>query len=303
MKHLPKSRTKPSPSGLPVFDFEAIGTHWRIEIGQPLDATHATAVEAAMHAHIELFDKRYSRFRPDSLIAEMSRKAGTYQLPPDAQPLFDLYRELYGLTAGAVTPLIGQVLSDAGYDASYSLQPKKLVSPPTWNDALTYDFPTLTTKQPVLLDVGAAGKGYLVDEIAALLREHDIHDCMINAGGDIFHHTDGQKSLRVGLEHPGDTTKVIGIATIHNQSICGSSGNRRAWQGYHHIMDPHTLRPVQDVTAVWVTAETTLLADALSTCLFFVSPKVLKTKYTFEYALLRTDYSLEHSLAFPAEFF
>jgi thiamine biosynthesis lipoprotein len=300
MKHSPKSKTKPKLPNY-SFSFDAIGTHWHIEL---TDTARSSLLEGAIRRRIDQFDALYSRFRADSLITAMAEGAGTYQLPADAQPLFDLYKTLYALTDGAFTPLIGQVLVDAGYDATYSLRPKPLTEPPHWDAVLHYNYPTLTLKKPVLLDVGAAGKGYLVDIIGNLLDDHGAHGYIINAGGDILHHASNKKeTTEVALEHPNDSTQAIGVATLANNSICGSSGNRRAWRGMHHIIDPHSLQPVRDITSVWVVADTTMLADALSTCLFFVSPNQLKTTYTFEYALVRSDQSLEYSSGFPATFF
>ena len=43
----------------------------------------------------------------------------------------------------------------------------------------------LQPTEPIVLDVGAAGKGYLVDIIATLLEDHDIYDYTIDASGDI----------------------------------------------------------------------------------------------------------------------
>src|SRR5690348_14240178 len=98
------------------FRFDAIGTAWTIEIFEPLSASQRSQLEQAIMRRIGQYDKDYSRFRDDSLIAAMSKKAGKYTLPDDAKPLFELYRQLYEATGGAVTPLIGQTLSDAGYD-------------------------------------------------------------------------------------------------------------------------------------------------------------------------------------------
>jgi len=301
MKRSTTSKTKPKLLNR-TFSFDAIGTRWQIEFTLTGEATTA-AVEAVIRQRIDQFDALYSRFRSDSLVSAMAKRAGLYRLPADAQPLFDLYESLYYHTDGAFTPLIGQVLVDAGYDAAYSLRPKALHRPPDWKQVLVYGYPMLTLKKPVLLDVGAAGKGYLVDIISGILIDKGITSYVINAGGDILQRSLAGKTLQVALEHPGDITQAIGVAAIINQSICGSSGNRRAWQGMHHIINPHTLRPVTDITAVWVVADTTMLADALSTCLFFVSPNQLKTTYTFEYALVRSDDSLEYSSGFPATFF
>ncbi|HLZ14985.1 MAG TPA: FAD:protein FMN transferase [Candidatus Saccharimonadales bacterium] len=301
MTHSTKSKHKPKPE--PQLRFTAIGTQWRICMGMPLPAAKLRSLQLLVQRRIAAFDRQYSRFRPDSLVSEMARHPGTYRLLPDARPMLDLYADLYQLTAGAVTPLVGQLLADAGYDASYSFTPGNVRRPPEWGEALLYQFPTLTVRQPVLLDFGAAGKGYLVDIIGDLLAQHGVSAYSIDAGGDIVHHGPANEPIRVGLEHPANPQQVIGVATIANQSICGSAPNRRAWGAYHHIMDPHSLSSPQHIRAVWVVADTGLLADALATCLFFVPPERLLSRYTFEYAIVAADFSLAHSAQFPATFF
>ena len=121
---------------------------------------------------------------------------GTYTLPPDAAPLFSLYEKLNRLTGGRMTPLIGQLLADAGYDADYSFERRHLRELPTWEAALEYAYPTLTIKQPGILDLGADGKGYLIDIIAAILHADGISVC-IDAGGDILYHGDGVPPVSV----------------------------------------------------------------------------------------------------------
>lgn len=285
------------------FSFEAIGTHWQIE--WPLFAKSLTQkkVKDLVLARISEFDKSYSRFRGDSLVTKMSSTPGTYELPNDAKPLMDLYQDLYQKTQGLMTPLIGNTLSDAGYDASYSLVPKKtLTKPPQWEEALFYNFPKLEIKIPVLLDFGAAGKGYLIDIVGSLLTSIGISEFTIDAGGDILHHANDNE-LRIGLEHPLNENQVIGVVTLKNGSLCGSAGNRRVWKNYHHILSPKTLAPVRDVLAVWTQAETALNADGLATCLFLVDPQSLTQYYKFEYLIVYSDYTINKSKNFPAEIF
>ncbi len=284
--------------------FEAIGTAWSVEVYEPVSRAPMSAkIKHAIAARVEQFDLAYSRFRPDSLITRLSHQAGRYELPADAQPLFDIYQDLYRITNGAVTPLIGQTLSDAGYDAAYSLTPKPLTSPPAWDETLTYDFPHLTLHQPALLDLGAAGKGYLVDLVSELLEDHGLTSYCVDAGGDMRYRRLDGPPLRVGLEHPADPTQVIGVAELSNTSLCASAGNRRAWGDYHHILNPHTLTSPRHLQAVWVTAPTALIADALATALFFVDQSVLDGYYKFESALVHSGGSLQQSPGFPATFF
>lgn len=283
--------------------FEAIGTTWRIDIADSYNEALQQEALRAVLARIAEFDKNYSRFRNDSLISTMARHAGVYILPPDAQPMFDLYHALYTLTGGAFTPLIGQVLVDAGYDATYSLKPGKLTPPPSWDEAMVYTFPTLTMHKPALLDVGACGKGYLIDLVGEIFQRFGIHSFCVDAGGDMLYANPSQTPLRVGLEHPHDVHQVIGVAEVLPGSICGSAGNRRAWGEFHHTIDPRTLSSPKQVLATWTIAPTALVANALATCLFFLPPETLHAKYDFAHCMLYPDMSIHASPNFPAEFF
>lgn len=281
------------------WSFEAIGTTWRIEF----DAEEAVCVHIrdTVSRRIEAFDAVYSRFRDDSLVTRMWQTPGTYTLPDDAQSMLALYEELYRATRGKFTPLIGTTMVDAGYDAQYSLIPKDTVSaPPTWEEAVTYVHPHITFHAPVLLDVGAAGKGYLVDIVAAILETAGVRQYVIDAGGD-FRVRDAE-GVEIGLEHPEDTTQAIGIARLIEGSLCGSSGNRRTWSTYTHIIDPDTQTSPELVRAAWAIAPTALVADAIATCLFLVEPETLATTGA-EYLVVYADYTFKKSPGFPAELF
>lgn len=298
MTHSTKSAAKPKPKSIA---FEAIGTHWTIDVFEP--SFNAQALEKAVLGRIELFDKAYSRFRSDSLVTKISQQAGEYKLPSDALPMFDLYAELYALTNGAMTPLIGQTISDAGYDANYSLKPSKVTVAKQMSEVVQYTGDAVIVSEPVLLDFGAMGKGYLVDIVCALLVEQGLTHFCVNAGGDMYYKSPDTDKLQVGLEHPGDRQLAVGVAEINNQAICGSSGNVRAWGDFHHIIDARTAQSPNHIAGLWVVAENTMLADALATALFFVAPQVLAQHYAFEYAIVNSEYGLEYSPNFPAKFF
>ncbi len=274
-----------------TFAFLAIGTSWKIIIDKELIESESTALLRLIEARIERFDQTYSRFQMDSVVTQMSQQAGTYKLPDDAVSMLQVYKQLYEVTNGQFTPLIGQTISDAGYDANYSLVSKKLTHPPRWEEVMEYHDSVLTMKRPALLDFGAGGKGYLADLVAQILLDAELLSFVVDAGGDIV--CRGQ--TRVGLEHPIRTDEAIGIATVTNGSICGSAINRRAWGEFHHIMNPVTLTSTRHLLATWVIADSGLIADALATCLFFCSPEVLKTVYDFEYVMMFADEHVEFS--------
>lgn len=283
-----------------AFEFEAIGTHWNIDISKELPAEEEALLLEKIMERIRKFDIAYSRFRQDSLVMQMAKKAGPYELPEDADLMMVLYKKMYDATGGLVTPLIGQVLVDAGYDDKYSLQEKPMTNPKKWEDVIEWNNPTLTLKEPSLLDFGAGGKGYLVDIVSEQLEAGGYEAYCVDAGGDM--RSRGME-LTVGLEHPADLESVIGTAKIMNQSLCGSAGNRRKWGRFHHVISPETLSSPQEILAVWTVAKTTLLADLLTTGLFFVPAETLQKHFEFEYLILRPDYSIEKSAGFSVELF
>ena len=280
------------------YSFEALGTQWSIESSVAM----SVLLKAMIQDRIETFDSTYSRFRKDSLVNRIAHKAGEYTFPPDAQKLFDFYKDLYGRTDGKVTPLIGDALVRAGYDAQYSFEQHPQAEVPGWVEAMEWSGTDLVTTQPVTIDVGAAGKGYLVDMIGSLLDEHSIDEYVIDASGDLKHK--GSSKNIVGLEHPRDPTKVIGTVNVQNKSLCASASNRRKWgEGMHHIFDPDTIAPTRDIIASWVIADDTLTADGLATALFFVGPEELYEQYEFQYVRMHADGAIDYSSHFEGELF
>lgn len=323
-----------------TFSFEAIGTSWIIDVYKTLSPQDEGVLLTQIKNRIKEFDLAYSRFKPDSLVSRMSKHPGNYKLPSDAHPMFELYEDMYKMTRGAFTPLIGNTLHDTGYDAVYSFRPKpqdQITPPPTWQEAIEFNHKSneiLIKKESIILDFGGIGKGYLIDIIGELLKKSGINSFLIDAGGDILHINntsaaykgDGNKykndanssaaayhthvtsstnhTIRVGLEHPADKTKVIGVVEIKNQAICASAGNRRAWANYHHIINPHTLSSPTEILATWVIAKTTIIADTLATCLFFEPAETfLNAGYEFEYLIIYPDFSIKKSDGFKAELF
>ena len=284
-------------------EFKAIGTSWEIDIYDSLESKDEAVLLQKIMVRIAEFDLAYSRFREDSLVTKMSQEEGEYTLPDDADKMISLYRRVYEATNGLVTPLIGQVLVDAGYDANYSLVEKPMSNPKSWDDILEWQNPMLVLKEPALLDFGAGGKGYLVDIISEILEEEGIQNYGVDGSGDMRHRKTNGEPLRVGLENPANATEVIGVALLGNESLCGSAGNRRKWGDFHHIINPETLSSPKEIEAVWVVASTTLLADLLTTGLFFVPPETLLKHFEFEYLIVYSDFSVGKSDGFKAELF
>ncbi|MEW9870054.1 FAD:protein FMN transferase [Arthrobacter sp. HS15c] len=281
------------------FSFDGIGTRWEISTPRPLDA----ALRGRLLAVVERYDGEWSRFRSDSTVSAMARQPGRFKLPAEAAALGRLYRRLYDITAGAMTPLIGGSLERLGYDASYSLQPAGSPVPaPRWEDALDWDGSELTTAVPLVLDIGAAGKGQLVDLLAAELRSHGEETFLIDASGDLLH--SGPEPVTVALEHPYNPSEAIGTVSLAGGALCASASNRRAWgDGLHHVLDGTTGRPVTTAVATWTMADSTMVADALATALFFAPGAVLEESFDFSWLTVFSDGSAAYSTGFEGTLF
>jgi FAD:protein FMN transferase len=279
------------------WEFEAIGTWWSIETSLSL----RPEIKQSISEHIDQFDRTYSRFRDDSVVAAMAERAGSYILSDEAPMLERLYHELYVATQGAVTPLIGRSLNALGYDKHYSFDVHSAVPAQEWRDVLEWKGRMITAKQPLVLDVGAAGKGLLVDIVAGILERFAVTEYIVDASGDI--RTAGV-AQRIGLENPLDTTRVIGVAHIENESLCASAVNRRRWgEGLHHIVDGRSGKSVDGVTATWVVAESAMIADGIATGLFFVPAQQLRHIAPFQFVKLFSNGNIEHSDHFVGELF
>jgi FAD:protein FMN transferase len=281
------------------FSFEGIGTRWAISTPLPLE----TALQGRLLDRVERFDADWSRFRSDSLVAAMARKPGHYEFPAEADQLGKLYRTLYRLSGGTMTPLIGASLERLGYDAAYSLRPAGSPLPaPAWDEVLDWDGTSITASEPLVLDIGAAGKGLLVDMLAAELESAGVASYVIDASGDLL--ARGAPSMPVALEHPYNTAQAIGIVQLADRSLCASAANRRAWgDGLHHVLDGVTGRPVRTAVATWALADTAVLADALATALFFVPGSELQKTFRFSWLTVFSDGSAAFSDEFEGTLF
>jgi thiamine biosynthesis lipoprotein len=304
-----------APRETEAWVFDAIGTRWQIDTEREVPA----ALRRAIAARIDQFDRDYSRFREDSLVTRLARSAGAYRVPADAQPLIEVYERLHRVTAGAVTPFVGDTLVALGYDAQYSLVPAAAaaVAGAQTGQDVSATVPRLAdvvadaselragsvvhTIRPVTVDVGAAGKGYLVDLVAALLDDAGFDTFTVDASGDLFRRG---APIRVALEHPYDPSKAIGVVELGDAALCASATNRRAWgNGLHHVIDGRTGLPTPQVAATWALAADARTADGVATALFFTDPTALREEFGADGVRIFSSGRLERTPTFQGEIF
>lgn len=128
----------------------------------------------------------------------------------------------------------------------------------------------------VKLDLGGYAKGYALDRAAAILKQHDIHDALINIGGNVLAlGSHGKRPWRVGIQHPRKPGALATLELRDGEAV-GTSGDYQRYfevdgKRYCHLIDPRDGYPAQGVQAVTIITHgehAGLLSDASSKPLF-----------------------------------
>jgi len=123
----------------------------------------------------------------------------------------------------------------------------------------------------VQLDFGGIAKGYAVDLAIERLRDLEITNAIVNAGGDLrAMGRHGDRPWNVAVRKPGGG--IIGTIQVRDDEALFTSGNYERFRQdqlkrYPHILDPRTGWPVKDVASVTLIANEGIVADAAATAL------------------------------------
>lgn len=285
------------------FAYESMGSRWQVSLWDAPTAAAAAELERRVIVASREFDETYSRFIRSSLVWELADRTGEFAVPEDLVAMLRLYLALYEPSGRKLNPLVGHTIADLGYDDAYSLTPKDTVrrTPDLLETVRIVDGTHVELRHPALIDLGAIGKGFFVDRIAAMIEEAGMRHYLVDGSGDIRYR--GPEPLAVGLEDPHDATQAIGVMRIDSGAVCASGVTRRAWRDLHHVIDPHESLPTRGIAATWAYAATAALADGLASCLFFARPETLRTEFPMEYCVLYDDGSAVTSPGFPGELF
>lgn len=147
-------------------------------------------------------------------------------------------------------------------------------------DDITIESLRMQSRNPhVKLDLGGVAKGYGIEQIMTLLKNHGINNAIVNAGGDlkaIGQH--GQRLWTVGIQDPRNKQAVLATLEVKDGESVFTSGDYEryyeyAGQRYHHIIDPRTGYPAQGTRSVTLIHPDATTADAAATALFVAGPK------------------------------
>ncbi len=234
------------------------------------------------------WERRFSRFRPESALSRLNATAG--QGPNPVEPaLFTMVARACAISResdGLFNPLVLPALIAAGYDRSF----RDLKIRPEWRSRngspapeielveLDHAAGTITLPAGAQIDLGGIAKGAFVDAAVALVAAR-WPGGVINAGGDLrlWGTPPDGPCWRVGLEDPLTPERNLAMAEIRDPrragAIATSGRNRRRWPTdrgpAHHLIDPRTGKPARgEIETATVFAADATTADTAAKILF-----------------------------------
>ena len=234
-------------------------------------------------------EKTLSMFDPDSELSQLCRRARPEEALPVSDTLWDFLAqnlEVCRLTDGMFDPTVGplvklwdflaeepEIPSEAAVGETLARVGYRHIHLDSPGKTVTFDIPG------VVLDPGAAGKGFALGLAADRLRKAGAERAVLDYGGNLFvlgmcREPDGKtRPWKAAIRDPDDMSRVFGAAELQDAGIATSSWYEHSFQKdgrvYHHLLNPRTGYPMPlTLKSVSILSSRPVYTDLLSTAFF-----------------------------------
>lgn len=310
--------------GPPVWYYSGstMGTTWSLKVLAPSKNGDAKReLQAKLELALAAVSQKMSTYIPDSELSRFNQ-APTMQwieVSKDLCYMFTVSKQVSDDSDGAFDITVGPLVNAWGFGPG----PKE--QPPTAGDIaklkekvgykyLEFDCGQLRARKmkDLYVDLSAVAKGYATDVLAKVLEDENLHDYMVEIGGELHlsGHNEHGKPWRIGIEKPelvqGETAQIIELSDVG----LATSGDYRNYYEYHgkkysHTIDPFTGYPVtHNLASITVVAKNGAYADAYATAFDVLGPikgKALAEKLGMDaYFIVRTEsgFSIDNTAGF-----
>ena len=239
---------------------------------------------AAAIYDVKRIEGKYSRYREDSLLAEIHSTAGKTPIKVDeettallnyAQTCYNESDGRFDVTAG----ILRRIWDFKSAVVPSQSQIDEILPLIGWN-RVKWTPPELFLPLPEMeIDFGGFGKEYAVDHAAGVLEQLGVLHGFVNLGGDIRilgPHPDGN-AWNIGIAHPRLPGDVLTAVQLCSGSLATSGDYERYFEHngvrYSHILDAKSGWPARGFQSVSIMAESCLVAGSFATIAMLLGKK------------------------------
>ncbi len=275
---------------------EAMATRFEIVLHGGNAVALRAAGEAAL-AEIERLETRLSLFRPDSEIARVNARAAheSVRVTPEVFALLLQAQRLAAETGGVFDITIAPLMRCWGFHGGNGKVPTpESLATARARVGMHYveldarEFTVRFARDGVMLDLGAIGKGYAIEQAADILREAGVTSALIHGGTSTAYaigsppDADGWKMaidrptapLDGSAQTPNSTQHLLTTVSLKDEALSVSAVWGRCFRVgdklYGHEIDPRTGWPADAAVLAAVATTSATESDALSTALITV---------------------------------
>jgi thiamine biosynthesis lipoprotein len=275
-----------------------------------LHGDNPTALRAAGEEaldEIERLEAQLSVFKPTSEIAHLNARAGRepVRVTPRLFRLLEWARRLNEESGGAfditIAPLVrcwgfmggkGRMPSEEQINEAQRCVGMPLVELDPRESTVRF------SREGVMLDLGAIGKGYAIEQAAGLLQDAGVGSAFLHGGTSTIYalgHPPELDAWQVAIttpetgaaqladtykpeqKHPEEAANATAIVSLRDEAMSVSAVWGKCFQSdgetYGHIIDPRDGRPASRGVLAAVVLASATETDALSTALLTVGPE------------------------------
>ncbi len=132
----------------------------------------------------------------------------------------------------------------------------------------------LLPEKGMALDLGGIVKGYTLNRVADIAKRSGLSGALVNLGGDILAlgEKDTDRPWRVGVEDPRNNRGIVAVTQLKDRMIFTSGDYERYFikdgQRYHHILDPNTGYPADNLRSATIVGPIGMTLQPLGTAAF-----------------------------------
>ena len=287
---MPKMSSEPAaPCRRSALHGPSMGTRWSASVDAG-PGTDLAALQRDLAAAVDQVDAQMSPWKPDSDLVRLNRApVGTWvDLPAETVEVLAAALDVQRLSDRAFDPCLGALVDAWGFGAARdapdgeAIRAARAAMPATAQGCLQLDMPEGRARKhaPLQLDLCGIAKGYAVDRMVAVLRQHGVRHALAALDGELRAlgaQADGAP-WAVALERPEDGRRAVhGVIDLEDLAVATSGDYRRYVQvgevRLAHTMDARRGAPVHNaVASVTVLAPTCMQADAWATALLVAGP-------------------------------